>query len=144
MSHTGGAREMPAWITELSMLATERERLALIRKQSNVRTTETVERLYDAVVALMRIDLQRAERLAQAATWIAADLEDERSRAMSARALGNVYTLGGKHAEAVTQYIRAISAFERLGAELEVAITITSGTLQCLSYEGQYQRAFDL
>ena len=49
-----------------------------------------VERLYARVVRLARTDLQRADRLAQAAPWMAEKLDDDGCRAQSLRAIGHV------------------------------------------------------
>jgi CHAT domain-containing protein len=102
---------------------------------------ETVARLYDEVVRLVRVDLRQAERLARAAAWIAAQIDDEGSRAASLRALRHVFYLKRKYEPARQHYQAALAIYQRLGMELDVGRTI-SGSLQTLIYLGRYDEAF--
>ena len=81
-------------LVELLALQPEsRRRRQLLQAGREGWKPETVARLYDEVVRLVRVDLRQAERLARAAAWIAAQIEDEGSRAASLRALGHVFYL---------------------------------------------------
>jgi CHAT domain-containing protein len=102
---------------------------------------ETVARLYDEVVRLVRVDLRQAERLALAAEWISAQIDDEVTRAISLRAVGHVSYLQRKYEPARERYQAALAIYERLGMELDVGRTI-SGSLQTLIYLGRYDEAF--
>src|SRR5437016_7660461 len=144
MPETKSTTGLATWIVERSMIVKETERRAFLKQVPDYNTVETVEKLYEAVMSLVRVDLQRAERLAESAAWIAGGLKDPYSQARSARAIGHVLCLSGRYKEAMGQYNRAISGFEQLGFALDVATTITSGTLQCLGYEGEYEEAFHL
>ena len=62
-----------------------------------------VERLYERVVRVARADLREAKRLANAATWLAEKLGDDRCRAQSLRAEGHVLLVRGRYSEAVTE-----------------------------------------
>ena len=68
----------------------------------------------------MRIDVPQAERLAVASSWIAEELNDPAATALSARALGHVLYITGKHRQAIQQHERALAIFEDLGRDLDV------------------------
>jgi CHAT domain-containing protein/Tfp pilus assembly protein PilF len=102
---------------------------------------ETVARLYDEVVRLTRVDLRQAERVARAAAWISAQIDDDGSRATSLRALGHVFYLKRQYEPARERYQAALAIYEHLGMELEIGRTI-SGSLQTLIYLGRYDEAF--
>ena len=131
------------WIEELSAIAGEPERRAYVAARPQANTPEAVQQLYDAVVTLVRVDVPRAERLADASSWIAAELKDPASIAQSTRAVGHVLYITGKYKKAIQHYERAMGIFEELGRDVDVARTI-SGALQSLIYDGQYDRAFQL
>lgn len=131
------------WIGELASLAEEEQRRAFLAQQAGVRSREGVDLLYDAIVTFARVDVQKAERLAQASAWIAAEINDPYACAQSNRAVGHVYYLKGKYRLALQEYEKALAGFEQLGRDLDVARTI-NGTLQVLGFDGQYERAFQL
>lgn len=143
MANEASAFAPEAWISELASLDAEPERRSFLARQPQVRNRESVQSLYDAVVTYVRIDVQKAERLAQASSWIAEELKDLVSIAQSARATGHVLYITGKYKEAIRDYERALQIFEKLGRDVDVGRTI-NGALQSLIYDGQYQRAFQL
>jgi CHAT domain-containing protein len=134
---------MEPWITALSLMETETERRSFLGQQPEPLDRQSVQKLYDAVVRLAGIDLKRAERLAEAASWIASDLKDPYAFAQSSRAVGHVLHLHGKYRPAIAEYEKALEIFESLGCDLDVARTI-NGALHSLIYDGQYERAFKL
>ncbi len=131
------------WISDLAAIPGEPERRAYLARHPQVHNPEAVQLLYNSVVTLVRVDVQQAERLAQASAWIAEKVNDPAAVAQSARAVGHVLYISGKYKQAIQEYERALSIFESLGREVDVARTI-SGALQSLIYDGQYQRAFQL
>jgi tetratricopeptide (TPR) repeat protein len=131
------------WITDLAAIAEEGQRRAFLDQRVHACDQETVDSLYRAVVTFARVDLQRADRLAQASSWIAQQLNDPYSSAQSARAVGHVLYLTGKYQQAILEYEKALAIFKQMGRDLDYARTI-SGALQSLIYDGQYQRAFSL
>ena len=136
--------ELPPWVAELSLLPDEAEMCRYLKGHPQLHTQEAVTGLYDAVVVLSRVDMRRAQRLAQAAAWIARELKDDQvASAFSARAMGHVLYLSGKHRPAIQQYESALESFESLGRDMDAARTI-NGALQSLIYDGQYDRAFSL
>jgi tetratricopeptide (TPR) repeat protein len=131
------------WIVDLAAIPGEPERRAFLSRRAAACDKDSVDSLYDAVVLFARVDLQKADRVAQASSWIAAQINDPYSTAQSARAVGHVLYLTGKYQQAIVEYEKALAIFERLGRNVDYARTI-SGALQSLIYDGQYQRAFRL
>jgi tetratricopeptide (TPR) repeat protein len=131
------------WIIDLANLAEEAQRREFLTIHKDLCNQASVESLYNAVVVFARVDLQKAERLAQAGSWIAAQINDPVATAQSARAQGHVLYLTGKYQQAIGEYEKALAIFEQMGREVDYARTI-SGALHSLIYDGQYQRAFRL
>ncbi|MGO9254871.1 MAG: CHAT domain-containing protein [Bryobacteraceae bacterium] len=102
---------------------------------------ETVTRLYDETIRLVRIDLGQADRLARAAAWMGEQLNDDYSRATGSRALGHIAQLRRKYEPAREYYKAALGIYERLGKELEIGRTL-NGSLQTLVYLGRWEEAF--
>src|SRR6185369_12800102 len=143
MADPGQTFGLEQWITDLADLAGEGQRHAFLTAHPHTRSKEAVESLYNAVVTFARVDLQKADRLAQSSVWIADQLNNPYSTAQSARAVGHVLYLTGKYQLAIQQYEKALAIFEQLGREVDYARTI-SGALHSLIYDGQYDRAFRL
>ncbi|HMC31279.1 MAG TPA: CHAT domain-containing tetratricopeptide repeat protein [Candidatus Angelobacter sp.] len=143
MSSQGENFGLEQWITDLAAIQEEGQRRAFLAAQPQARSKEAVDSLYNAVVTFARIDLQKADKLAQASAWIAEQISDPYAIAQSARAVGHVLYLTGKYKNAIQEYQKALKIFEQTGRELDYARTI-SGALQSLIYDGQYERAFKL
>ncbi len=131
------------WIIDLAGMPEEGPRYAFLATQADKRSRSAVDSLYNAVVIYARVDLQKAERMARAATWIAEQINDSYSSAQSARAVGHVFYLTSKYQKAIHEYEKALVIFQRIGHDVDYARTI-SGALQSLIYDGQYERAFRL
>src|SRR6266853_919848 len=136
-----GTFGLEQWISDLAAMTEEGERRTFLATQS--RSKEAVDALYNAVVVFARVDLKKADRLAQASSWIAEQINDPYAAAQSARAVGHVLYLTGKYKNAIQEYEKALRIFEQMGREVDYARTI-SGALQSLIYDGQYERAFKL
>ncbi|HEU5414935.1 MAG TPA: CHAT domain-containing tetratricopeptide repeat protein [Candidatus Angelobacter sp.] len=143
MAEQASGSPAQTWIDNLAALTGEPERRSFLAARPELRSSESIQSLYDAVVTFVRIDVPKAERLALASSWIAEDLNDPAATALSARAMGHVLYITGKHRQAIQQHERALAIFEELGRDLDVGRTI-NGMLQCLIYDGQYERAFQL
>ena len=133
----GGA---DALIEHLARLRARGSRQRLLRRSEPLHARATVERLTDEVARRVHADLDEAERLAEAASWIADKLGDDYARARSIRAQGNVLFSRGAYAKALEHYQQAIDLFHGLGESLETARTHNS-TVQTLIYLGQYEDA---
>jgi CHAT domain-containing protein len=143
MANHSSAGGTAPWIAELAAIPEEDVRLLLFEREPHLVSAAAVNELYDAVVMMSRIDVRQAERLARTAEWIARRIDDPLALAQSARAVGHVCYLTGKHRDAIHEYESALAIFEKLGRQLDVARTI-NGALQSLIYDGQYDRAFFL
>jgi tetratricopeptide (TPR) repeat protein len=131
------------WIIDLAGIAEEEQRRAFLAALPEVNNTAAVDSLYNAVVIFARVDLQKADRMAQAAAWIAGGINDPYALAQSARAVGHVFYLTGKYKKAIEEYEKALIIFQQIGRDVDYARTI-SGAIQSLIYCGQYDRAFRL
>ena len=125
-------------IDRLAEFSNARARTSFLRRHNQLWEPAVVERLYARVVRLARIDLQRTDRLAQAATWVAEKLDDAGCRAQSLRATGHVRFIRGKYSEALEHYDTAVKLFRRAGREVDVARTL-NGSLQSLISARQVQ-----
>jgi CHAT domain-containing protein len=119
---------------------THRSMAAFLRRHPELRDSAFVERLYDQVVRVARVDIDRAARLADAAAWLAEQLDDRACSAQSLRASGHVLMIRGRYAEALDHYDRALSLFRALGRDLDVGRTL-NGALHSRIYLGQYDEA---
>ena len=127
-------------IDRLAEFSHARARTSFLRRHSELWEPAVVERLYAHVVRLARIDVQRTDRLAQAAKWVADKLEDDGCRAQGLRAAGHVRFIRGQYDEALHSYDAAVKLFQRAGREVDVARTL-NGSLQSLICLGKYERA---
>ncbi len=140
------ARTSPAgrnWIARLSEQADAHARRQLLLRKSRANPRELADRLYDEVVRLTRVDMRRAERVAEALAWLAEQQPEAYVRAQSLRAFGHVLYLTGNYRSAGQKHQAALRIFDRLGLDLQVGRTI-NGMIQPLIYLGRYERAFAL
>jgi CHAT domain-containing protein len=101
---------------------------------------ETVARFYDEVIRLLHVDIQQAERVARAASWLSDRIRDEGSRGASFRALGHIAYRKRKYAASVDLYQKALDIYQRMDDPLETGRTLNS-SLQSLIYLGRYDQA---
>ncbi len=127
-------------IDRLADIGTARARASFLRRHKDLWEAAVVERLYAHVVRLARLDVQRAESLAQAAAWVAGKLDDAGCRAQSLRAIGHVRFIRGKYLEALKYYDAAARLFRRAGRDVDVARTL-NGALQSRISLGKYKEA---
>jgi len=143
MARIGSPKELGPWIVQLSSIEDQEQRRAFLCLRPDAFSPEIFKEVYGGVIANLRTDLQRAERLAEVCGWIAEQLNDSGISAQCARAMGHVISLRGNYREAVKEYERSIAGFESLGQDFEAALSI-NGALQTLIYDGQYGRALKL
>jgi tetratricopeptide (TPR) repeat protein len=134
--------EQVSWTEALSRIPDERARRAFLQRESSPQGQAAVQHLSEQVVRLVRVDLQRALRLAKAALWVARQSGDKASKALAYRALGHVYYLKTKYQLARTHYEAAIAIYTSLNEVVERARTMTAA-LQSLIYLGEYDLAFE-
>lgn len=129
-------------VRQLERLTSDPTRRKFLARQKHLLRPETVDWLYEEVVKRAHVDLQKAERLAQAARCIARQLKNPVSRAQSLRALGHIRFLRGSYSRALSDYKAALVIFRRRRMEIDVGRTL-NGALQSLIYLGQYSRALN-
>ena len=127
-------------IAELARTADGHARRELLRRSVALHDPGAVAAIYDQVVTLTRVDLERADRLGQAARWLANRLRDDYCRAQALRATGHVLYARGRYAQALDRYEAALDLLRRLGRELDAGRTL-SGALHTLIYLGRYDQA---
>jgi CHAT domain-containing protein len=128
-------------IDRLGSQSSRRAMVAFLRQQPHLRDPLVVESLYDHVVRVARVDLRRAERLAEVATWLAEKLDDDRCRAQSLRAVGHVLLIRRKYLDALRKYEAALELFRTAGSEIDVGRTLSGGVLHSLILLGRYDDA---
>ncbi len=129
--------ESPPWLEELAGLTDDGQRQSFFRRRPEQVCVDLVETLCSEVSRLFGVDLERARALADTARWLAETLDDDASRARSARAAANVAHSLGDSEEAHRLYRRALDRFEELGADGEVAVT-RSSALSNLAFLGRH------
>ena len=100
-----------ALLDQLASQSSRRALMTFVRHRPELWTPAIVEGLYERVVRVARVDLRQAERLADAAMWIADQLGDDRSRAQSLRAVGHVALFRGHHSKALERYEAALAPY---------------------------------
>src|SRR5262245_1329382 len=128
-------------IEQVGSQASRRAVASFLRQQKKLWDPAIVETLYESVVRVARMDLRQAERLADAATWLAEKLQDDRCRAQSMRAVGHVLLIRRRYSEALKHYDAALRLYRRLGEDLDVGRTLSGGALQGLVYLARYDDA---
>jgi tetratricopeptide (TPR) repeat protein len=127
-------------VDELAGLRDDRRRRALLARHPKAVTAALVARLADEVPRRVRVDVQQAMALAEAAELLAKRLETPESLAQSLRAKGNAYYGLNRHKTAVEHHQRAARLFEEQGLFTEVGRTLST-SIQPLILLGEYDRA---
>lgn len=127
-------------VSALAELADDDARAAFITAHPALQNSATVEHMTKAVVQAVRVDQERALRMAAAAMILADILRDERCMAQSLRATGNALYAAGENRQAVEHHAKAINLFAALNDEVEVARTLSS-SLQPRILIGDYEAA---
>lgn len=100
----------------------------------------TVEQLDTAVGLLVRVDLKKAQNLAQAAMSVANQLGDDESRAYASRAMANSLWFLGENRKASELHAQAAQLFREARKPVEVGRTLST-SIQSLILLGEYERA---
>lgn len=101
----------------------------------------TVEQLDAAVSVLVRVDLKKAQKLAESAVTIANRLADAESQAYALRAKANSLWFLGENREASALHRQAVQLFKLADRPIEVGRTLSS-SIQSLILLGDYDRAY--
>lgn len=128
-------------LVEKLLALDESRRAAFLSRHRSLLRSDLVTKLTDQVREQVRVDVQHALRLADAALGIARKLEDKGSLARAQRAKANALYARGEHAPAVDLHEQAAALFGAVGETHEMARTL-SGSIQPLLLMGEYNRAF--
>lgn len=139
-AHAGTTLDPAIVIERLATTADRATRRAWLVRASRTNGVRLLSALADEVPRRGRVDLGQAQRLADACAWLAQQLGDPYGRGRSLRAMGHLHALKGDSASALASYTQAVSTFDDLGQDVELAITL-SGALQTLIYRGAYAEA---
>ena len=128
----------------LAQTASGQARQEMLERETGLHGPDAVQRLYDEVLQLAYKDLDGAERLSQAAQWLADRLGDRVSRAAGLRCAGHMHFARARYQQAFDAYAEALGLLEAEGpaCELEAGRTLATG-LQVLIYLGRYDQAFE-
>ena len=118
----------------------DRARRAFLSRFPELLHSTVVEQLAEAVRAAVRVDVQKAMILAEAAISIAAELGDEEALGRGLRAKANALWFMGDCKSAVDLFRQAADRFKRAGNPSEVGRTLSS-SLQSLGLLGEYDAA---
>jgi CHAT domain-containing protein len=111
----------------------------LLAQHPELQRHAVVVALADEVPRLLHTALARAERLSEAASWLALHL-DATAQARARRAAAHVLYARGELEAAVSAYEEARALYETTGEEEELGRTLSS-SLQALIYLGRYAQA---
>ncbi|MGE0455079.1 MAG: CHAT domain-containing protein [Vicinamibacteria bacterium] len=136
----GGAAREEQLFGELALLRDERSRRAFLARHKGLRRAEVVARLCEQVPRRIRVDLQEALALAEAAQALARSLRSPKAAAQSLRAKGNALYALRRFREAVAHHREAAALFEQLGLAGELGRTLST-SLQPLILLGEYDAA---
>jgi CHAT domain-containing protein len=135
------AKNREQLLKELSSLPDKTSQQKFLRTHQSLLRPEIVSEIAEKVKEQVRVDVQRALLLAEAALAIAHKLKNKDSLATAMRAKANALYVKGEPAAAVELHKQAIALFDALGNTREIARTL-SGSIQPLLHTGQYEQAF--
>jgi CHAT domain-containing protein len=130
-----------ALLKEMLALPEGATRQSFVARNPALHRAELVTELAGQVIEQIRVEVAKAERLAEAALAIAQHIHDKESLARALRAKANVSYAQGNHALAISLHEQAIALFEAAHNSHEVART-RSSSLQPMLLLGEYERAF--
>ena len=125
---------------ELAKLTDDRSRRRFLSRHPVLLRREAVARLSEMVPQKVRVDVNEALALAQAAELIARRLRSAEALAQSLRAKGNALYALNEHKSAVEHHEQAIRLFGKVGKRIEVGRTLST-SIQPLILLGEYERA---
>jgi tetratricopeptide (TPR) repeat protein len=137
------AKDLPLAAHRLSELRQHAEAARLseyLNLQPALLRTSVVRQLGEAVRQEVRVNIERAHHLADAALEIAHRINDAEALGLANRAKANALWFGGQLHLAIELFDAAVEQFEGADAEQEAGRTLSS-SIQPLILMGQYERA---
>ena len=141
-AHEQDLPDLADLIDQLIATDTVPGRQTLVEHLPRLREPRLILAMADAVNRIAREDLSRAERLADAANWLAELSGDGQCRARLRRAVGNMLVLRGEYAAALEMFQSSLDLFHSIDEEMGEAATLSS-SLQPLIYLGRYSEAIE-
>jgi len=114
----------------------------IVSRHPNLIQPAAIEEFTGLIREQIRVNVQQALRMSDAALLLAHRIQDRESLARALRAKANVLYATGAHAAAVELHQQAVVGFEQAGKTHELARTL-SGSIQPLLLLGEYDRAFE-
>ncbi len=127
-------------LAQLASIADDKSRRSFLARHPRLLTAETVAQLSDAVPVKVRVDVDQAMALAEAAELIARKLRDPEALARGLRAKGNALHFVNDYTGAVAHHEEAARLFDGAGRHTEVGRTLST-SIQSLILLGEYPRA---
>lgn len=126
---------------EFAVLEDEAARASFVdRHRQELVRAEVVQQLAEAVRHRVRVSMQEALHLAEAAILIAKELGDPVSRGLSFRAKANALFTLGRNRQSAELHEQAIAIFRECGDTTELGRSL-SASIQPLSNQGKYDQA---
>lgn len=125
---------------QLAALPDDASRTSFFIHHPELLSPSFVTRLVETVRTMVKVDLNKACALADAAVTVANRLGDKESTAFALRAKANTFWSLGQNKQASELHAQAIQLFEEVGNPLEAARTL-SISIQPLILLGEYERA---
>jgi len=141
MTEPAPAENQEKLLQQFADLPDESGRHEFLSRNPTLLRPEIVTALADQAREKIRVDVQQALRLADAALAIAGHIDNKESLARGLRAKANVLYALGQHTAAVDLHQQAAAWFEAVGQSHELARTL-SGSIQPMLLLGEYNRAF--
>ncbi len=141
-SEADPGRSRERLLRDLAEIPDEESRRRFLDGHPDLAESAVVRELCAEVGRMVRIDLDKALRLATSARVLADRVGDESGHGHSQRVLANVLHRKGDYRGAMVAYEAALNRFERLGDEQQAAIT-RSSAIHNLIYLGRYARAYE-
>lgn len=126
---------------ELGRASAQGQAHQLLEKERRLLNSDLVKQLAEEVRVAVRVDLQRAFELAEAALVIANETGNDTQLAFALRARANVDWFMGECKSAVSRFREAEVLFEKADNRNEMARTLSS-SIQSLALLGEYEEAF--
>jgi CHAT domain-containing protein len=127
-------------LDRLAGLQDDASRIAFLSDHPHTLSNSFAERLDEVVGVQVRVDLKKADSLADAALVLANHLDENESRAFALRAKANVLWFQGHNRQASELHVRAIRLFEEAGNSTQTGRTLST-SIQPLILLGEYERA---
>src|SRR4029453_6582839 len=127
-------------LSKLASFGDDAARVEFLARHPDLQDPAIVEQIAEAVREQVRVDVHKADALADAAVLIARDIDDPATIARALRAKANAKWHLNELKSAVELFDQAIELFDIAGDRAELGRTLSS-SIQSLILLGEYSRA---